>query len=112
QAEAGKTIAADAVRFVGSCSSQMLTDFEGYNDNAIVIFNTPRASGSTSANLKTSPDIAGVTHAVDGVTAACYRLNWEFIDNSTTRWLRATTFAAANLPNPTIWLDRPLRVRL
>lgn len=113
QAEAGKTIVADAMRFVDQCAAQTLTDFESYPDNTIVMFNTPRASGSTVANLTASPDVAGVTHAVTGIAGpACYRLNWQFVDTALTRWLRATSFAAANLPNPTISLDRPVRLRL
>lgn len=113
QAEAGKTIVADAMRFVDECAGQYLTDFEAYADNAVVMFNLPRVSGSTSANLTTSPNIAAVTHIVQGdIGPACYMLNWQFVDTALTRWLRATSFGVANLPNPTISLDRPVRVRL
>lgn len=76
-------------------------DFESYAAGQEVMFQDPGFSGSTSANI-----VAGSTAGVDDTMAATgnnsYRADFTFVDNSTTRWVRWTTFGATNLPNPTI----------
>jgi len=95
------------------CAPLLVTGFEGYANGTEVLFRNPRYSGSTSANLALTPDVNDVTDEVPAFSgAACFKLQWQFIDTATTRWLRATSHIAANVPNPTILIDKPIRVRL
>ncbi len=95
------------------CEDTLLSGFEGYAVGSQVMFRPPRFSGSTSEHLLTSPNVSEATDAVEAFngTRSC-RLAWQFVDNATSRWVRVTTSNAANLPNPTIRLDRPVRIRL
>jgi uncharacterized lipoprotein YddW (UPF0748 family) len=97
------------------CDPVMLSDFEDHTPDAgfRVMFRNPGFSGSTSADLAATPDDVEVT---DDVTAAdgvgSLRVEWQWIDPDPQRWLRLTTFNAANIPNPTVDLRRPIRLRL
>ncbi|MCB9882912.1 MAG: hypothetical protein H6834_14090 [Planctomycetes bacterium] len=78
-------------------------DFEGYTDGEEVMFQEPSFSGSTASSL-----VAGSTAGVDNYVAsrtASYRADFQFIDGTTTRWLRWTTFNTGTLGNPTIRFD-------
>ena len=91
----------------------LLTGFEGYANGAEVMFRAPRFSGSTSFHLTAEPNVRGVTDAVTPFGGSkSYSLQWQFVDATAQRWVRVTTFDAANLPNPTIELDKPIRLRL
>ena len=91
----------------------LLTGFEGYANGAEVMFRAPRFSGSTSFHLTAEPNVRGVTDAVAPFGGSkSYSLQWQFVDATAQRWVRVTTFDAANLPNPTIELDKPIRLRL
>jgi len=97
----------------GEPATCLISDFEGYANGTEVVFIHPRYSGSTSAHLAATPDVNEVTDEVTphgGLKA--YKLQWQFVDTAAERWLRATTHNATNVPSPTIWLDRPVRVRL
>lgn len=95
------------------CERFLITDFEGYEVGARVLFNRPGYSGSTSDDLAASPDVAEVTDSVTAYSPAqCYRVEWQFVDTGPQRWMRLTTHNAPHIPNPTVTLDRPIRVRL
>lgn len=98
-----------------SCSSAMLSDFEGYTPDAgvRVMFRDPGYSGSTSGDIEETPDMGEVTDDVSpyGGTNS-YAAEWQWIDTDPQRWMRLTTSNAANVPNPTVDLRRPIRVRL
>ncbi len=95
------------------CTDFELTGFEGYANGTEVVFNNPRYSGSTRDHLNETPDVNEVTSEVTPYSGTgCYKLQWEFVDPGDERWLRATSSNAGNIPNPTIWLHRPIRVRL
>jgi len=98
------------------CEDQLLTDFEGYSLNAEVLFQEPSYSGSTNSQIVLGvPDlnVRGVTDEVPAFSGArCYKLRWQFLDDTPGRWLRATTGAVNNLPNPIVNLHKPIRVRL
>lgn len=79
-----------------------LADFENFNDGTEVMFQDPRFSGSTSANLLATPNTNGVSSLAAFEGSKSYRIQYQFVDNSPTRWIRLTTNAATNLPNPTI----------
>jgi len=95
------------------CAVYTLADFNGFANGASVLFREPRYSGSTSAHLQATPNISAVTDAVPAYSpSGAYLVNWEFIDAAANRWMRLTTHNVANGGNPTIELDRPIRVRL
>lgn len=95
------------------CTDALLTGFEGYGNGTEVVFRQPRYSGSTAAHLAATPDVHEVTDEVAAFSGSkCYKLEWQFVDTGLNRWLRATSSNAANVPNPTIEFDKPIRVRL
>ncbi len=96
---------------------QVITDFESFitdTTNGVPLFRAPRYSGSTSANLATTPDLAVVTdvYTTTGHGAGrVLRVNCNFT-NASNPWLRLTTSGATNWPNPVIDLTRKLRFDL
>ncbi|UCG16718.1 MAG: hypothetical protein JSV19_01515 [Phycisphaerales bacterium] len=97
----------------GYCRDIVFTGFEGYSNGTEVLFNDPRYSGSTDVHLELTPNVSEVTDEVGAFGGAkCYKLEWQFIDTSLERWMRATSSNADNVPNPTIELDKPIRLRL
>ncbi|HOW71081.1 MAG TPA: family 10 glycosylhydrolase [Phycisphaerae bacterium] len=94
------------------CSTFNLTGFEDYANGTRVVFKTPRSS-NTYTHLATTPNVAQVTDAVPGLSGnKCYVLQWQYVDATKQRWARVTTSNAPNIPNPTVQLDRPIRLRL
>jgi hypothetical protein len=91
----------------------VVSGFEGYADGARVLFQDPRYSGSTSANLAVTPNSAAVASTVPayGGSRVC-RVDWAWLDTTPGRWLRLTTSQAALSPNPAVDLRRPIRLRL
>lgn len=95
------------------CSPLHLTSFDDAELDTRILFNLPRYSGTTSNDLATAPNEAVITDAVGGFSGTqCMRVAWQFVDTDPQRWMRLTTFNAPTLPNPTLFLDRPVRVRL
>lgn len=85
--------------------------FEGYADGTEVMFQEPRFSGSTAGFLTNPlPNTAGVTNSVAHSGQGSDYINFQFINNSTTNWLRLTTFNATNQPNPLIQFDQQSKV--
>jgi hypothetical protein len=81
---------------------QMVSNFEGFPIGTEVTFQEPRFSGSTSANIATTPNLAAVTTTAASEGTQSNGVQFRFIDGDTARWLRLTTNAATNLPNPAI----------
>ncbi len=102
-----------AVVNAAACTDQWLTTFESYASDTQAMFRDPRTSGTTSGHLKTSPNVSLVSSEVSGADGrkTC-KVQWQFVDASTSRWLRLTTSNTANLPNPSIDVRRAVRVRL
>lgn len=104
-------------------------DFESYpagTADGSVLFRAPSYSGSTALFLD-GPGGASVTNGLPGGAspdrgARALRVTWGFAPDAVSPWLRLTTAAAAQLPNPAVdprqvvqfdvWSDRPLRVGL
>jgi hypothetical protein len=87
-------------------------NWEGFANNAEVMFQEPRFSGSTAGDLELLPNFGGVDNAVafDGLGSARYEYRWLNPDPTPAdTWLRLTTFGAGapNQPgaNPVIRLD-------
>ncbi|MBN2445819.1 MAG: hypothetical protein JXO22_03795, partial [Phycisphaerae bacterium] len=94
--------------------SVVIADFEDYPEGSQVVFRQPSYSGSTNAHLDlTTYNVSEVTRAITPFAGLqCYLIEWEFVDSSPIRWLRATSHTCPNMPNPTIELDKPIRVRM
>lgn len=76
----------------------------GWEANAVgdeVMFQEPGFSGSTAANLVAGAT-AGVTNSMAHSGSQSYQADFQFVDGATNRWVRFTTFNAANSPNPLI----------
>lgn len=90
-----------------------ITDFEDYASDVDVLFRRPRYSGTTSGDLALTPDSAKVTREVGAFSGdSCLKVQWQYLDTNPERWMRLTTSAAPYIPNPTMWLDTAIRVRL
>lgn len=79
---------------------------EGFESAALgteVIFQEPRFSGSTSGNL-----LPGGSSLVSSSAAfagnQANEINFQFVDATSTRWIRLITFNTPNLPNPAVRL--------
>ncbi len=87
----------------------VVESFEGAAVGTEVMFQEPSFSGSTGSNL-----LPGSTAAVNDSTAfdglASYKVDWTFVDNDPTRWVRLTTFGTAMRPNPLIRFDQGSQV--
>lgn len=87
----------------GAPISTTVQDFEGFTEGQEVTFQEPSFSGSTAANL-IAGSTAGVNNALPSRSSA-YRMNFQFIDNVATRWVRMTTFNTPTGSNPQIRFD-------
>jgi hypothetical protein len=95
------------------CDVFKITDFEGFASGEEVLFRYPRYSGSTHDDLEETPNVAEITDAVDAYSPTdCYLVQWQYVDTEPQRWMRLTTHQGPHIPNPTVELDRPIRVRL
>lgn len=84
----------------------VLTSFEGYNSGTEVMFQEPRFSGSTSAQLALTPNFSGVDNTVAFTGSASMRTDFAYVSDAASNWLRLTTFSATNLPNPVVRFDQ------
>lgn len=67
---------------------------------------------SPTLDLHYTVDIAEVTSSIQFQNNKSYHLQFEFEDNSTTRWVRVTTSGSEILPNPIINLKKRLRFKV
>jgi len=96
-----------------ACTLYPLTGFDGYANGTRILFNLPRYSGSTRDDLALTPDVAQITDAVTAFSPpGSLLVQWQYVDIDPQRWLRLTTYNGNVIPNPTVVLDRPIRVRL
>jgi hypothetical protein len=92
-----------------------LTDFEGFAETdgsgtTEVMFQEPRFSGSTLAELALTPNFGGIDNAVGFSGTSSMRFEFDFLGSADPsppeNWLRLTTFNTENLPNPVIRYDQ------
>jgi len=87
-------------------SGPVTQDFEAATLGTEVMFQEPGFSGSTSANLLP----ASTTLVSDGTANSglqSLQADFQFIDNTPTRWIRLTTFGTPNQPNPRVRIIEP-----
>jgi hypothetical protein len=89
-------------------SPTLLTNFDSAALGSEVLFQDPRFSGSTTANLLLTPNTNAVTDARSVSGANSYLLEFEFVNDNAAgvggggTWARVTTSGAATLPNAAI----------
>lgn len=84
-------------------AESVISSFAGYADNALVMFEAPSYSGSTSKYMAASPNVAGVDNTVGHTDNSSVRVEFQFKDPAdSTRWLRLTTYKVPTLPNPNL----------
>ena len=71
-------------------------NFEAYNDGDEVIFRQPSFSGSTSGNIQVPPNTSRVDGDVGypGPGGKSDKIDFRFIDEDPSRWIRLTSFNA------------------
>ena len=79
-----------------------ITDFDSFATGIEAVFQEPRFSGSTSANLTTTPNASLVSSDLAFSGANSDRIDFAFVDATTTRYLRLTTSGTGQIPNPAI----------
>lgn len=67
-------------------------DFEGKAVGSTVMFRVPNYSGSTSAQLLVPPNVSAVDGDLGDGGGQSERIEWRWLDDATTRWLRLTTY--------------------
>jgi len=94
----------------------LISNFDSFAVGATVMFRQPSFSGSTSANLEATTEFPAVPNSTlasadqsNPAGGKSVKTSWYFKDTAATRWLRLTSYAATNLPNPTIDLTKPVR---
>jgi hypothetical protein len=109
------TLYVDNVVNVGAgpgATDVVLADFEGFALGVEVLFQEPTFSGSTVGNLGAQPDTSEVTNAQANGGTQSGELAWYYRDTAESRWVRVTTFGAANTALPIIDLTKPVRMDL
>jgi hypothetical protein len=90
-------------------------NFEGGTNGTSYGFRAPNFSGSTAANVggaTASPNIQRATNAFPAGNPNAGTMvgeaQFQFIDNTLTKWVRHTTSGATGVPNPLIDLHQPV----
>jgi hypothetical protein len=92
----------------------VITDFETHLGTPLAVgdealFNEPRFSGTTDANLLPTPNVSLVSDA-RGNPDQSERLSWFWIDTTDDRWVRLTSSGAQNVSRPIIDLTKPIQL--
>ena len=91
----------------------VITDFESFNAGDSALLRQPSFSGTTSGNLRLpAPNEAVVDDTVSESGSKSLRVWFQFLDGAPARWVRLTTYQAANVPNPQVDLTKPISMRI
>jgi hypothetical protein len=72
-------------------------------------FRTPDFSGTTGANILTSPNVGQIANEVADAGTKSFHVRFQWSGTNTTKWLRLTT---SGVNNPQVNLDEPISFRL
>jgi hypothetical protein len=70
------------------------------------MFQEPGFSGSTSANLLPGSTTL-VSNSMANSGSQSLQADFQFVDNTPTRWIRLTSFGTPNQPNPRVRIIEP-----
>ncbi len=93
---------------------RVFQDFESFADNtpAGAVFNQPSYSGTTSLNLMTAPNDATITSQAAYSGIRSQRIQWQFVDGGTNRWVRFNTYNTSVMPNPLVDLTKDISFKI
>jgi len=102
--------------YIDNVSSEGTTfaTFESYSAGEQVMFQEPSFSSTTLGNLLNLPNVSAVDDTTGDASAKSARIEWQFVDLATTRWLRLTTSSPGlvGLSNPQVNLTQPITLRV
>jgi hypothetical protein len=81
--------------------------FESFALGSEVIFQEPRFSGSTAAQLDLLPNASLVSDSAAFAGTQSDEINLKYIDGNVNNWVRLTTFNTPNLANPLLLAREP-----
>jgi hypothetical protein len=87
-------------------SGPVVQDFEAATVSTEVMFQEPGFSGSTVANLLPGSTTL-VSNSMANSGSQSLQADFQFVDNTPTRWIRLTTFGTPNQPNPRVRIVEP-----
>ena len=89
-------------------------DFEGFvaGTAAGAVFNQPSYSGTTSANLLTTPNDGTIVNEAAYAGTKSQRVQWQFASGATNEWMRFNTYNTTVMPNPLVNLNEPISFRI
>ena len=90
----------------------VIQDFESAALGTAATFEPPSYSGTTSANILSTPNVSMVTNSTADTGAQSLRVSFQFKTLGSNQWVRLTTSAAAGTPNPEIDLTQPISMRV
>jgi hypothetical protein len=91
----------------------VLQNFEAANNGqAAYLFSQPSFSGTTSGNLLSAPNDSVVVTNTAFSGSKCLRVQWQFLDGQTNRWLRLVTAGATPYANPEVDLNEPISLKV
>jgi hypothetical protein len=105
---AGSKTLADDVLIDEVVSATTITDFESYSAGVQAMFRQPSFSSSTSSDITATPNSSEVAAVSALGGAKVCQIDWAYVDTDPQRWLRLSTSGTANVPNPTVDLNRPI----
>lgn len=90
-----------------------LVDFDSYIDGTVVLFQNPAYDILTESNIDDIDNLVTVSSDPGGFQSEkSYKIEFRFIDNLETRWLKLVTTDTENKPNPILNLNKRLRFRI
>jgi hypothetical protein len=87
-------------------------DFESFTVGSTTGFSQPSFSGTTSGSLLPSPNSSTIVTNTAYSGAKCTRIQWQFLDGQTNKWLRLVHSGNRGVANPQLNLNEPISFKL
>jgi len=87
-------------------------DFEAGAAGSTIGFSQPSFSGTTAGSLLSSPNSATIVTNTAFSGAKCTRVQWQFLDGATNKWLRLVHSGNTGVANPQVQLEEPISFKL
>lgn len=87
-------------------------NFEAGTPGAAYEFVQPSYSGTTSGNILSAPNETVIVTNTAYSGKQCLRVQWQFVDGQTNRWLRFVTAAGNPVTDPQVQLSEPISFKL
>jgi hypothetical protein len=87
-------------------------DFEAPAVGSTVGFSQPSLSGTTGGFLLSSPNSSTIVTNTAFSGTKCTRVQWQFLDGATNKWLRLAHSGNPGVANPQVQLEEPISFQL